>query len=268
MDLQAFKSELTSIQKEAMPPILLRSRMRLAGDPNAPIMRIEDIPKVPKQVPTLPMLQKQGMDPMTAAGLAVTGKLALFNALQRHGMKIPLVKDLMAAGARRAIGFGARAGAAGQPMISRPIREIVAILGDPSAVKLYEAGYQAGAKLGPVGLLRTRAAARGLSEELAFRAPELAKAFKAHTDVIGGVSLKPQAADVLHMPVGEAIEAAGTRLKAMLPKTNTQKVLDAAKRLEQESAPSMLPKQRAEELFTGAKEPSLSFILDVAKIRG
>lgn len=185
--------------------------------------------------------EKVAIDPVTAASLGAGGKIMLANLLQRHGMKIPGVRRVIQRIGAEAAGFGARAGAAGQPMISKPIRELVALGIDPHLVKAYEGAYQAGKTLGPMGLVRARGAAKGLQQELRARAPDIAKAVEPELDIIRKVNLAPSRADVLHMPVGEAAQAIGRGIKQKVRalRPSSMKLREAGREL-MESKPTAL----------------------------
>ena len=176
--------------------------------------------------------EKVAIDPITAASLGAGGKIMLANLLQRHGMRIPGVRRVIQRIGAEAAGFGARAGASGQPMISKPIRELVALGVDPHLVKAYEGAYQAGQKLGPIGLLKARGAAKGLQQELKTRAPDIARAIEPELDIIRRVNLAPAKADVLHMPVGEAAKTIGRGVKEQVRRLRpaSAKLREAVKR--------------------------------------
>ncbi len=73
-------------------------------------------------------------------GLGVGGKILAHNALTRYGDKLPPIRWL----GQQFAGMGYRAGEQGRPMLSRPIRELGALLVDPHMVNAYERGHAAG----------------------------------------------------------------------------------------------------------------------------
>jgi len=168
---------------------------------------------------------KTAVDPASIAAFLAGAKATSLatNVLRRHGLKIPLVGRAIKRIGAGAVGVGARQGAMGYPMVSRPVREAVALL-EPSLVKAYEAGHSLGAGLGPQKLVQAKNVAGRLQQELAKRNPLLANEVKGFSDIIEKANLRPAASDILFSPVGEAVRTIrGYRPAA----TNVRKALKA-----------------------------------------
>jgi hypothetical protein len=149
--------------------------------------------------------EKVAIDPTSIAAFIAGAKATslVTNVLRRHGTNIPLVNRAIKRIGAEAVGVGARQGAMGYPMLSRPVREAVALV-EPSLVKAYEAGHAIGKGLGPQGLLKAKTVTGRLQAELAKKNPALAKEFKGFSDIIEKARIAPTPADVLFAPVGEA----------------------------------------------------------------
>src|SRR3954470_24668694 len=92
-------------------------------------------------------LEKLAVDPVTAAGLMAAGKIGLTNAISRHAAKLPPIRWL----GKEIAGVGLRTAAQGKPMLSKTLREAMAIGVDPKMVGLYEGAHQAGQLIGKGG---------------------------------------------------------------------------------------------------------------------
>lgn len=146
---------------------------------------------------------KVAIDPVTLMGMGAGAKIMASNILTRHGTRIPGVRRVIKRVGSEALGLGARQGAAGTPMLSRPTREFIAAMVDPHLVKAYEAGHAAGKTLGPQGLRQARSATAALQQQLAKRAPHMAEGTKTYADIISGARLAPTRADALFAPIGD-----------------------------------------------------------------
>ncbi len=163
---------------------------------------------------------KTAMDPASLAIFLAGAKASslVTNVIRAHGTKIPLLNRAIKRIGAEAIGVGARQGAMGYPMLSRPVREAVRIV-EPSLVKAYEAGHSIGKTLGPQGLLKAKAVTGRLQEELVKKSPALAKEFKGFADIIEKARVSPTSADLLFTPVGEAVKT----LRGVRPSTASMK---------------------------------------------
>jgi hypothetical protein len=151
--------------------------------------------------------EKVAIDPASIAAFIAGAKASslVTNIVRAHGLKIPLLNRVIKRVGAEAIGFGARQGAMGYPLLSRPTREAVRLL-EPSLVKAYEAGHAIGKGLGPQGLLKAKTVTGRLQAELGKRNPALAKELKGFADVIEKARVGPTSADILFAPVGEAVK--------------------------------------------------------------
>ena len=123
-------------------------------------------------------LEKIGIDPVSMAAMAAGAKILGHNAITRHGMKFKPFRRMTS----EIIGAGARAGAAGKPQLSRPLREFLSLVTDPHMVSALERGHQVGTRLGPSRLQHAK--------KLALH-PELSKTLGPNVaDVIRNVPLK------------------------------------------------------------------------------
>jgi len=185
-------------------------------------------PVAPNQEPALAPKVKQAIDPISLIAGLKLGILGT-NLATRYSTKIPGVRNVVKRIGAEAVGLGARQGASGQPMLTRPTRELLSAFGDPTLVKAYEAGHAAGKRLGAGGLLRTRAAAKGLQKELEKRSPELAKNLKPYAEAIESARLSPTKFDFLFEPVGDVLTK--SRLKDALSSlsSSSKKVQQAIK---------------------------------------
>ncbi len=123
-------------------------------------------------------MEKIAFDPVTSAGMMAAGKIGLTNAIGRHALSIAPVRRL----GQEIAGVGLRTAAQGKPMVSRPLREALAIGVDPKAVGLYENAHAVGSRVGQGGLANPRATLDTMQQLAAHEgvrpSPEVLKARK------------------------------------------------------------------------------------------
>jgi len=161
-------------------------------------------------------IEKKAVDPFTTVALGAAGKIMLQNLLVRHGMNIPGVRRVIAGVGREAMGFGARAGAAGKPIIPRPIRELAALTIDPHLVKAYERAHAVGKAVGPGGLDAAKELAARAGKALNKQSPVAGEMAGPYLKMMSEVPTKAtgarRALDVLHAPFAEAKAAIKKRI--------------------------------------------------------
>jgi hypothetical protein len=85
-------------------------------------------------------LTKIAIDPVTAASLLAGTKIVGSNLIARHAHRLAPLRWL----GREIAGVGLRTARQGKPMLSRPMREIMAATTDPKIVGLYENAHAVG----------------------------------------------------------------------------------------------------------------------------
>lgn len=169
-------------------------------------------------------LQKLALDPATIAAATATGKILASNFLHRFGLQIPLYRRA----ASELIGVGLRSGLKGQPLLNPTTRHGLALLTDPTLIRVYEAGHSAGRHIralqnlpaGPgtvvSGMLRQPA---DLQQALVKAMPSIGLGPEA--DVIQNIPLQStggrRVLDYLLTPVSQVGRDIGTALQARRP---------------------------------------------------
>lgn len=194
-------------------------------------------------VPFKLTMEKEAVDPLTAASLIFVAKTIGVNHLLRHGYKYPGLRKAMG----HFLGATLRAGAEGKPMLSRPTREIFGHMDAPS-MQAYEKVHALGKWLGPGGIKNLSETAPALQKAVESLAPKLGPHLVDLTKPMSMVPKDPgrigKVLDALFSPVSQ-VAAQGKmnsavkilKQESVLPSVNVQRV----KRVEQQISHVMFP---------------------------
>ena len=162
---------------------------------------------------TKELRNKVAIDPISLAGGITAAKIMATNALNRHGMKLAPIRRL----GQEIAGVGVRTAQQGKPMLSRPLREAMAIGLDPKLTGLYETAHHVGTKVHPGQIPQLK---QGLGE-LTRHMPDATQ----HAEFLKGIPLESKgwrkAVDYTFKPVGEVasdVKGLLTRKRPVAPR--------------------------------------------------